>query len=171
MSGGGAPAPFFEGKAGLLLKNLFSRMKDSLLLGGWIGGILLLGGLLWFFTRPFQTQALMNQVNRTLARREEPAGWRLLAPIPRRELGREGKFRGFWYTRSGGDADEAAAGRAVVFTVMGSGVLIPCAAAVSPAGLVEEIFPLTLGGEAGLERLTPGIMEAYIRRIEAGAEP
>jgi hypothetical protein len=103
-------------------------------------------------------------VNRFLEDREDPR--RLEAPLSQRELRgalpRGRNVRGVWYSLRDGE------GWTLVFSLMAEGLRVPCAAMVSPEGLVEELIPLTLAGEEALSRLSPGITGAYIRRIEGG---
>ncbi|GHV71035.1 hypothetical protein AGMMS49928_21150 [Spirochaetia bacterium] len=142
-------------------RNLFFRTKDSLLLGAWIGGIILVGGLLWFFTQSLRDEFLKNSVNQVLAM--DDGNRRLGPPLSRQKFRRGESLRGRWYSRADSE------GRVMVFAVMTDGLRLPCAAMVSQDGLVEEIIPLSLQAERALKRLPSGILKTYILRIEGGA--
>jgi hypothetical protein len=138
-------------------------MKDSLLLGAWVGGILLLGTLLWLLTRSPREEALRHSVNQVLELRGDSR--RLAVTLPRRDLRWGVPLRGTWYARQDGE------GWALVFSLMAEGTRLPCAALISPGGQVEELIPLSLSGEKLLARLPPEVTGLYIRRIEVEARP
>jgi hypothetical protein len=143
-------------KLGCRVKDRLFRMKDRFILGGWILGILLIGGLLWGLTQSSRLIALRNSINRALIDREEPR--RLHLPVSGEGTGPG--IRGHWFSMFGEES------RALVFSIMAEGTLLPCAAIVSPEGRVEKIIPLTISSEKGLARLSPGIVQTYIRRLE-----
>jgi hypothetical protein len=133
--------------------------KDLGIFAGWIGGILLIGGGLWFFTQSVRREMLQEQVNRVLA----DAGYSqyLEGSLPGTALPTRGIPLGTWYTLSNSGS------RALVFSIMADGVLFPCVAVVSPLGKVDEIIPLNSYSEQTLKQLPQGIIKTYIRRIEA----
>jgi hypothetical protein len=137
------------------------RLRDLAILAGWIGGLLLIGGLCWFLSAPLRTQRLMKSVNQVLALAGDPR--RLDAVIPHSELSSEALRIGTWYTM----AFSHEGSRAVVFTLIAEGRFFPCAAEINPAGRVEEIIPLSgERGEGKRQALSPGSLQIYIRRIE-----
>jgi hypothetical protein len=127
--------------------------KDIGIFAAWIAGILLMGGLLWFFSQPIRNKLLMEQVNAVLALMERSP--RLEETLPRSELPKTRVPLGSWYTLSGSSS------RALVFAIMSEGIRFPCVALVSEAGKVDEIIPL-----AHKRTFPKGITAAYIRRIE-----
>lgn len=136
------------------------RLKDLSILAGWIGGLLLIGGLCWFLSAPLRTHLLMKSVNRVLALAGDPR--RLAAAIPPSELSSGALRIGTWY-----DVNFSREGnRAVVFTLIAEGRFFPCAAEINPEGRVEEIIPLNGEGEKALKVLSPGSVQIYINRIE-----
>jgi hypothetical protein len=147
-------APLSQGTSGI------PRLKDLSILAGWIGGLLLIGGLCWFLSAPLRTQRLMKSVNRVFALAGDPR--RLDAAIPPSELSSEASRIGTWYNM----AFSHAGNRAVVFTLIAEGRFFPCAAEINPEGRVEEIIPLSGEGEGALAVLSPGSIQIYIRRIE-----
>jgi hypothetical protein len=132
-----------------------SALKEPGIFAGWIGGILLLGGLLWLGTQGIRSEAMARSVNKVLQEAGDPR--RIGAPSPFRSL----PDQGYRYTLLN------QGGRAVVFSVMSGGASIPFAAMISPEGIVEELIPLAREPNRTLERLPPGLLPAYIRRIEA----
>jgi hypothetical protein len=144
----------------MMEKSMLLRLKDASVFAGWIGGILLIGGLCWFLSTPLRTRLLMRSVNRVLTLSGDPR--RLDAAIPPSELPSGASRLGTWYNM----AFSREGSRAVVFTLMAEGRFFPCAAELNPDGRVEEIIPLTREGERTFETLSPGSVQIYIRRIE-----
>ncbi|MDR2102683.1 MAG: hypothetical protein LBP42_01120 [Treponema sp.] len=136
----------------------FPGMRDKAVLMGWIGGLLLLGALLWLTTHPLRLRYIGEAVNGSLISRGDPR--RLGAAIPRRQIPRNFISLGTWYVL------ENSPGRALVFSLMAEGVQVPCAAIIAPEGEVEELIPLNRRGEQMLNRLSEGAIRAYIERIE-----
>ncbi|MDR3167535.1 MAG: hypothetical protein LBT93_06290 [Treponema sp.] len=140
-----------------------SGMRERALFFGWIGGLLLLGGLLWFFTQPVRLRITGVAVNRILSSREYPR--RLGDPLPRGQLHRNLISLGSWYTLEN-TRNRSPAGRALVFSLTAEGSQAPCVAIISPEGRVEDLIPLNPHGEWILKGLSQGTMGLYIRRIE-----
>lgn len=132
--------------------------KDLGIFAGWIGGILLIGGGLWFVTQPARTEILQETVNRVLA--DAGSSQYLEAPIPRGELPKRNIPLGTWYTLRNSTS------RAVVFSLMSDGIFLPCMAVVSASGTVDEIIPLNSHAEQTFLQLPQGVVKTYIRRIE-----
>ena len=136
------------------------RLKDTLIFLGWIGGLICIGGLCWFLSRPLRVELLRQSVNR---------GWtytgdsrRLESSVVPQTLKSWQARLGTWYNIGGGN-------RALIFTLIGDGIFLPCAAIVNPSGRVEEILPLGGNGDKLLSRVSPGIIRLYIRRIEGSS--
>jgi hypothetical protein len=142
---------------------LLSGMRDKVIFAGWIGGLLLAGGLLWFFTQPIRVRITGESVNKILSSREDPR--RLGNPLPRGEIHRNLIPLGTWYALEN-TAGRNSASRALVFSLAAGDSQIPCVAMVSADGLVQELIPLGDPGERMLRRLNGGILRTYIRRIE-----
>jgi hypothetical protein len=141
----------------------FSGMRDRAIFIGWIGGLLLLGGLLWFFTQPSRLMITGESVNRILSSRDYPR--RLGSPLPRGQIDRRSVPLGTWYALEN-LPDRTPAGRALIFSMVAEGAQAPCMAVVSPDGRVEELIPLNDHGERMLKFLSGETMGIYIRRIE-----
>jgi hypothetical protein len=137
---------------------LSSGLKDTGFLMGWILGLVLIGGLLWFFTQPLRTRLIIRSVNRVLASSNEPR--RLDAAVSSWGLSGRRSQLGSWYTLEKDD------GRAVVFPMMSDGIPAPFIAILSPGGTVDVLLPLSLNSARILPRLSRGTIETYIRRIE-----
>ena len=139
----------------------FPGLKDTAVLLGWIAGLLCIGGLCWFLSKPLRTDILRQSINRAWTRTNETR--RLDATVGPGVL-KPGLMRlGTWYTVTGGDGN---GNRALIFTVIADGSFLPCAAIVNRDGKVDEILPLTAGGSKLLNRISPGVLNFYIRRIE-----
>ncbi|MDR1956393.1 MAG: hypothetical protein LBQ30_06015 [Treponema sp.] len=143
--------------------NQGDALKHTGLYIGWIAGILLIGGLLWFFTQSLRTTLLLQTVNRVLATAQDSR--RLERFIP--QSGRWGRIPwGSWYTL------KDSADQALVFSVMSEGMFLPCMAVVSTAtGKVidHKLVPLTSHAEQTLKHIPRGVINAYIGRIESPA--
>ena len=139
------------------------QMKDAALLMGWIGGLVLIAGLCWFFTQPVRNRFLIRAVNQVLEQSGDSR--RLGDPVAPGASKAGFPGIGSWYTMAG--VPEGT--RAFVFVLIGEGIFFPCAAVVSPGGKVEEFIPLNSHGEKMIKRVSRGILEIYTRRIE-GAE-
>ena len=161
------------------LVNFFpAQVKDTVILAGWIVGLILIAALSWSLIQPLRTRFLLRAVNRVL---EQSGDFRRLrAPVSPGEL-RAGfsngriPAAGFWYTmtelpvRQARDSDRQQlpeGTKAFVFAFIGEGTFFPCAAVVTPEGKVEEFIALNSRGEKVMQRISPGILRIYTRRIE-----
>jgi hypothetical protein len=140
-------------------KDMLLKIKDRAIFIGWIGGLILIGGLFWVFTTPLREQFLMRSVNRVFILSENPR--RLEAPLHiKRSAGKLSPL-GVWYSLVNSPDSF------FVFTIVENGVLAVCGASVSPDGLVPEIIPLSVHAAQVVKRLPPGLIQMYVRRIEA----
>jgi len=133
------------------------KFRDSAIFCCWIAGLLLIGSLCWFLTRPVRSEFLLRSVNRAWTQSGQTE--RLQGPIDPKTMKPELSRLGFWYSVD----DE---NQALVFTMMTDGVFLPCAAIVDQQGKVEKILPLNSGGEKSLDRVPEKVLQLYIRRIE-----
>jgi hypothetical protein len=136
-----------------------SPPRDWAVFFGWIAGLVLAGGIIWFLTQPLRDQILMNSVNRILA--QENGAPLLSAPLsPPRSSGRAAPL-GSWYgLENSGDVF-------FVFALMRDGPLALWGARVSPGGKVEELLPLSGHARQISADLPRGILLTYVHRIEA----
>jgi hypothetical protein len=132
-----------------------SGLKDLGVFAGWIVGIILLGGLVWYGTQGARASVMIRSVNMALAAQDEP--WRLKSPLSFRSSPEQGSRFSLVETN----------GRAVVFSIISDGTLVPFAALISPEGKVEKLVPLTNNSAQVQERLTAGLITVHTRRIEA----
>ncbi|MDR2068654.1 MAG: hypothetical protein LBP71_02165 [Spirochaetaceae bacterium] len=132
-----------------------SRFKEPGVLGGWLLGIFLLGGLLWYGTQGARAKVMMRSVNTVLEARGDPR--RLQDPLFPWLTPEQGS----WFSLTD------AKGRAVVFSIIADGTFVPFAAMISPEGKVEELVPLTGNSIRMADRLSPETIAIYVRRIEA----
>jgi hypothetical protein len=135
-----------------------AELKDRAVLAGWIGGLLLAGLLLWTVTVSLRGRFLMRAVNRILE--EEDVSYRLASAMTGGKWMSKSPM-GSWYTLTEGED------LFFVFTLFREGITIPCGALVNPAGKVEELIPLSGHGAETMDRIPRGVIEVYIRRIEA----
>ncbi|MDR2053436.1 MAG: hypothetical protein LBP80_08480 [Treponema sp.] len=145
-----------------MLKGKIARLpltvKQWGLFAAWIGGLVLVGILLWGLTGSLRSQLIAMSVNKVLDR----------SGIPHRldratgALGKPGRAMqlGSWFTLKN------AGGRAVVFPLMSGPNTAAAMALLSPEGKVESLVPLSTGAVQVFERLPAGVAELYIRRAE-----
>jgi hypothetical protein len=126
---------------------------------GWTAGLMLVSALLWGFSQPVRNRALLNSVNRILAARGEEA--RLETPLSSWGMPGRAAQSGTWFTTVNSEE------WAVVFTVASDGVFTPFLAFVSWEGKAGPLIPLSVHAEAASQRLPPGHLRIYVRRIEA----
>jgi len=136
------------------LHNLLPNKRDALLCLAWIGSIILLGGILWFFTQPYRTRLLTQTVNKTLARyagRERITEQPIFPGNP--------AVGGIWFELTNSN------GRAFVFTMMHNGNSAACVALTDPDGRVKTILPLGSNSEQITEELPQPVFNFYANRI------
>jgi hypothetical protein len=132
-----------------------SGLKDLGVFIGWLMGIFLLGGLLWYGTQHARANVMIRSVNTVLDALDDPR--RLKDPLSFRSIQEQGGRFSLVGTN----------GRAVVFSIITEGTFVPFVAMISPEGKVEELVPLTDNPGYVWERLTPGTITIHTRRIEA----
>jgi len=140
------------------MRMFLPNKRDTLLGLAWIGAVIVLGGLLWFFTQPYRTRLLTQTVNKTLARyagRERIAEEPLFPGNP--------AAGGLWFELVNSD------GRAFVFTMMRSGNSAACVALIDQNGKVKMILPLGSSAEQIMEELPLPVYNFYANRIEQNA--
>ena len=140
-------------------KAFFRELKDRLLFIGWIGGLVLMGSLLWILSKPILSSYLQRSVNQSM----EASGLSVrisaaqsLPPVKQIPLG-------MWYSvYPTGDLF-------FVFPVFQDGVLDICGAILSPENKVTQIVPVSAHACQVYGRIAPGIISMYTRRIENAA--
>jgi hypothetical protein len=156
------------------LRGFFASLLDSVVvmdavkLFVWIGSILLIAGACWILTQPVRDRYLMRAVNRVL---EQYGDSRRLSELA--SGGGGASIIGSWYIMIKGrqqgisGTDNFVEGtRAFIFTFIAEGAFFPCAAIIDPVGQVKEFIPLNIHGKKILDRISPGILKLYIKRIE-----
>jgi hypothetical protein len=124
----------------------------------WIGGLVLIGILLWGLTGSLRSQIIVTSANKVLDRSDIP--YRLDKAIG--ALGKPGRAMqlGSWFTlRNNG-------GRAVVFPLMTGPNAAAALALLSREGKVESLIPLSTSAVQLFERLPAGVLQLYVRRAE-----
>ena len=145
------------------------QTKDPAIFIIWISTLLILAGVFWVLTQPVRTRALARAVNRVLEQSED---FRRLEE--QSAYGGSGFFgMNTWFTMTGqrthetGDTRYFQDGmRAVVFPFIGDGAFFPCLALLNAEGKLVEFIPLSNHGRRIMSRVSPGLMEIYVRRIE-----
>ena len=137
-----------------------AALKDTAIFAGWIAGLLLIAGLVWFFTQPVRNNIVQNAVNHALEQSGDPR--RLQAPLPSGNLASGVSRMGLWYDMGGGY-------RVFVFAFIAEGTFFPAAAVLAPQGIVQEFIPLNNHAGRMFRRISPQILELYSRRI--GGQP
>jgi hypothetical protein len=138
-------------------------LRDAVLCAAWIGGLILAGFLLWFFTQSLHERSLLKQANRIFMVSDE--SFYLDVPLSKaRSYGKKSP-PGVWYSLKNSN------NRVFVFSMIHEGILLPCAAEVNPLGKVEKIVPLNLHASQIMKRLPHGVIEMWGRRVENCASP
>ncbi|MDR0599207.1 MAG: hypothetical protein LBG84_03880 [Treponema sp.] len=131
--------------------------RSVLLFAAWIGGTLLIGGLLGSFTRSYRLGLLAGEVNKVLA---ESGDTRRIAAKP---LSAGPAALGGWFALDGSE------GQAYVFTITRGGSFAACAALMDSGGRVDAVVPLS-GHAAQLSpELPPPVYRFYVNRVEKAA--
>jgi len=142
------------------MTNLTVLLRDRAILAGWIAGLVLIASLLWSLSFPFRAFCLMRSTNKVLIAMEDSR--RLIAPLPHSSTPAS---LGCWY-RLSGSGDSALF---YVFALVQGGILVPCGAEISGKGEVLEIIPLGSHARQIMNRIPPGLIQLYVRRIETAA--
>jgi hypothetical protein len=141
------------------MNKVHPKVKDRLILLGWIAGLLLAASLVWSLTFPYRAASLMRTVNKVL---DAAGDARItLAPLP-------GRFAkpspmGVWYSIHGTDS------LFFVFAVMNEGILVPCGVEINKDGKAADIVPLGNYARQVIGRIPRGVIQVYLRRIESAA--
>jgi hypothetical protein len=131
---------------------------------GWISALFLIAGLAWFLTRPVRSGSAVRHINASLSVMGEDR--ELEAPLvfdrstPRRKAARAAQL-GTWYTISNSED------RGIVFSIMAEGALAPFLVFISPQGEAEQPIPLGAHSVQIMDRLSPGTLQTYVKRLEA----
>ncbi len=140
------------------VKDPSQRFKDVFILAGWILGILLIGGLLWFFTQNFRDTRMIRTINRVLINNQES-----------RRL--ESRLSGG--TRSGKNFQNyqrfslaGSRGVAVVITVYPNSIPASCVALVNSSGVMDSLIPLDDHSVQAMGRIEKKSLDVYKRYIE-----
>ena len=141
------------------MTNLTVVLKDRAILLGWIAGLILIASLLWSLSFPFRAFCLMRSTNKVFIVMNDSR--RLAAPLSQPSGGPVSL--GCWYRLTGSGS------LFYVFTLVQGGILVPCGAEISEDGKVTEIIPLGSHARQIMSRIPPGLIQLYIRRIEAAA--
>jgi hypothetical protein len=145
-------------------KGISEKLKGPGVFLGWIAGLFLIAGLLWFLSNPVRTRIVTRDINSVLRNSQEFR--QLEAPladksIPRLKAAKAAQL-GIWYSLYNSED------RAVVFSIMAEGILVPCVLFVSSRGEPEGPIPLGVHAAQVLDRLPRGVLQTYLNRLLAG---
>jgi hypothetical protein len=141
------------------LKNLPPGLRTLGIFAAWIGGIILLGSLLWFLTQPVRQGMIIRSVNRILAAAGEPL--RLEAALSPWGMPGRATQLGLWFSLTGSGE------RGLLFPVASDGAFASCLAVLSPEGRLRTLIPLSGHAQRIFPLIPPGVLGLYTRRIEA----
>ena len=141
-------------------KQLLDRLKDSSILLAWIAALFLIACLCWVLTKPLRADILRRSVNNAFT--QTGTSRQLGEVLAPGTLSPSIERLGYWYSI---DNDR----RVLVFSLIAEGIFLPCAAIVNSNGRVEELIPLSSSGGKIFNRISPGLKQLYIRRIEGGS--
>lgn len=141
------------------MTNLTSILKDRVIFGGWVAGMVIIIALLWSLTFAFRADSLKSAVNKTLSMMGNDQY--LSASLPHPPAGQSPM--GCWYTLYGSRS------LFFVFVMMKDGILVPCGAEIAEDGIVTEIIPLGNHAQQVMNQIPQGMIQIYVRRIESAA--
>ena len=142
------------------MNKLSPIVKDRLILLGWIAGLLIAASLAWTLSFSYRSAFLMRSVNRAL---EAAGDTRVISsPLPRG--GTRPALMGFWYRL------KESGSSFFVFVIMNEGILVPCGVEISKDGKAVDIVPLGSHARQLIGRIPQGVIQVYIRRVEAAGK-
>jgi hypothetical protein len=131
--------------------------RNAFLTFAWIASVILVGTLLWFFTRTVRTGVLVRAANRVIARTGETR--RLQAPAGR------AAGLGTWFTLVELPSGSPAEGSVLVFTLFRDARTAACAAFVDDRGGFEKFVPLGDYAAQVMEDLPETVRAVYRERV------
>jgi hypothetical protein len=139
--------------------NVLSKtMKRWGIFLAWFLGLLILGGLLWFFTQPVRNRVMIRSVNRVLTLYGEDS--RLEKTLSPWAMPGRAAQAGTWFSVVNSEK------RGIVFSIMQGGTMGSFLGIISPGGTVDALIPLGNNAVKMKDQLPEGIRRIYIRRIE-----
>jgi hypothetical protein len=129
------------------IKNTSPKFKDPLIAGGWIVGILIIGGLLWYFTQDFRENRMLRTINAVLIQNND-----------KRRLQSALDDQRFSVVSSNGTA--------VLMTVYNNSIPSVYAVFLDEEGAMNDILPLDNHSAQALERLEKVQLDMYIQDAE-----
>jgi hypothetical protein len=140
-----------------MLKNSSPKFKDTLLCTGWIVGILLFGGLLWYLTQDVRENRMIRMINAVLIDNNDAR--RVLSALPNNEKSKNhNNYQRFTFV--------ASSDTAVVMTMYDNTIPSVYAAFVNPDGKIQDILPLDNHSAQAMERIEKTKLDEYKMRLE-----
>ena len=140
-------------------KDFLQNLKDHSLFIAWIAGLVIIGALVWSLSRPLLTSYMLRSVNQSLASGGTGislSGAKTVPPIKHSPVG-------IWYSI------DNSSDLFFIFTIFQDGIMNVCGARLSPGNIVTEIIPVSAHSQQVFNRISPGIISMYMRRIESAA--
>jgi hypothetical protein len=125
-------------------------VKQIGIVASWIAGLVLMSGLLFFFTQNVQNDLFVKNVNTVLAENGEA-----------RRLNKTSVVKtslGVWYRVEGREE------RAFVFYITHNGIFVPCITFTGEEKI--EILPLNNHAKAVFQDIPKGFIAFHLKRIE-----
>ncbi|MDR0554804.1 MAG: hypothetical protein LBG76_08420 [Treponema sp.] len=149
----------------ILAKSLTGKAQEKVppdfrqagILAGWLAALMVVSGLLWFFTQPLRDSALIRAANQALEAQGENI--RLDKALSSREIPGKTARLGVWFSLAGSP------NRGVIFPIMREGMQISFLGVVTPQG-ESVLIPLGANARKMAERLPPAILLLYTKRLE-----
>jgi hypothetical protein len=143
------------------IKNHSPKFKDTLIFAGWIVGILLFGGLLWYLSQDFRAHRTIRTVNAVLIQHNDDR--RLQSSLPHNPQSRKifQNYERFSLLNS--------AGSAVIMTKYDNTIPFVFAAFLNPNGNIQDILPLDNHSAQTMKRIDEKkitLYKAYIEETE-----
>jgi hypothetical protein len=137
-------------------------LKDAAIISGWIIFLMLIAGFCWYLAQPLRNSILQRSLNRAL---EQSGEMLRLGEAASPKIPRAGFGSFFEVSRL---PDNRAPGGEIVFvfTIIADGYFFPCAAVIGHDGRVQDLIPLGSHAARMMNRISPGILQLYTRRIE-----
>ncbi|MDR2900153.1 MAG: hypothetical protein LBV20_01345 [Treponema sp.] len=140
------------------IKTKSPKFKDTILFCCWILGILLVGGLLWYFTQDFRENRMLRTINAILIQNSDTRRLQSTLPDDPKSKRIYQNYQRFSLVNS--------SDRAVIITMYDNTIPSLCAIFIDNNGMVRDILPLDNHSAQVMERMEKTKLDVYIKHIE-----
>jgi hypothetical protein len=140
------------------IKKYFFKFKAAIIFSGWIVGILVVGGLLWFFTEDFRDDRVIRTINAILINNNDDR--RLQSGLP------DDNTSGTFFQNYQRFSLLGSGGTVVVATAYHSSIPFVFAAFIDQNGNIYDILPLGNHSVQVMERIDQKNLDVYTIHIE-----